>query len=281
MTADNCRRQHWYQSIRRVKVVAPSANLAFGTCLDISTREYLHAIAVDSFVPDPVSRFLELWRKARAQSPLTYASTQTPQAFENMGVDLMKSFPTAWDETRFLIARDVKRQPLLNVRLQVSLGTKRGIEVILTGILDLIAYSEIALGIVDVKSARSMPTPSFAMRADQLTMYQLMLGAHRELLGLPSVGWLAFWDFLKLKSPRIEPPVCVPPRPVQDLCEFREKMFWLAEDIARERFPKASRMQHNTPCDECDFAPACITDDEEGLLFRGEDPKKPALSMAA
>lgn len=198
-----------------------------------------------------------------------------------MGVDLMKSLPGAWEETRFHIAQDVNRRPLLNVRLQVSLGEREGLEVILTGVLDLIAYSKIELGIVDLKSARAMPTPSFTVRSDQLTMYQLLLGAHCEPLGLPRIGWLAFWDFLKLKSARIEAPVCVPRRGAQELREFRDKLFWLAEDIARARFPRESRMQHNTPCNECDFGSACIEDDEEGLLFRGDAPKKPVLPMDA
>lgn len=279
---DDCPRQHWYQSIRKVKVIAPAANLAFGTCIDVSVREYLHAIAMGLRAPDPVARFSELWGQARSESPLTYASTQTPLNFEAMGVDLMKSFPGAWEQTGYHIVQDTDQRPLLNLRLQVSLGRRGDLEVILTGVLDVVAYNaDIQLGILDVKASASAHTAFFALSSDQLTAYQLLLNAHRKSLGLPAIEWLGFWDLLKRKSARIEAPVNVPARSQQDLGEFREKLFWIAEDIARGRFSKRSRKQHNTPCESCDFGRACHEDDHEGLLFPGDAPKKPVLLMDA
>lgn len=276
-TADNCRRQHWYRSIRKVKVTAPAANLTFGACLDIAAREYLHAITLGLPVPDPASRFLELWLRARAESPLTYASTHTPQGFEQMGWDLMKRFPGAWEQTGFQIVQDSNARPLINVRLEVSMGKRAGIEVILTGVLDLVAYNaDIELGVLDVKSSAVVHTAPYALHSNQLTAYQVLLGAYLEPLGLPRIAWLGFWDMLKRKEARIEDPVCVRARRVAQLREFQDKLFWLAEDIKRSRFPEASRLQHNTPCNEqCDFLRACTEDDEEGLLFPGEAPKKP------
>jgi hypothetical protein len=164
----------------------------------------------------------------------------------------------------------------------MSLGRRAGIEVIWTGEIDLVAYTrEAALAVVDVKSAASSHTPLYALRADQLTSYQMLLEAHGKALGIAPVQKLGFWDFLKRKAARIEPPVLVPTRSAEELAEFRDKVFWLAQDIVGGRFPRASRMQYNTPCELCDYARFCIDGDEEGLLFEGKAPKKPAALAAS
>ncbi len=268
-SADDCRRLHWYKSVAKVRLSCEAANLAFGKCIDLSVREYLENLALGCSLPDPVARFTELWADIRARKELYYAATQTPRQFENMGKDLMSQFPNAWESTGFQVARDINGQPMLDRRLEVYLGSELGIELAYDGIIDVIVYTRDArLAIVDIKTSSAMHSMIYSRRSDQLTSYQMLFEAHRQKLGLPSVERLGFHDFLKRKvSSKIEPPVMVPVRSRQEIAEYRQKCFWLADDIRKKRFPKVSRLQYNTPCELCDYSQHCIYGDTENLVF--------------
>lgn len=276
-TADNCRRMLWYQYIKRVQCTAVSANLAFGRCVDESAREYLRALTLGLPLTDPVADFRARWDGQLATNEVGFAATQSPQTFERMGVDLMRALPEAWDSTGFEVATDAQGTPLLDVKLSVHLGRHLDIDVYLDGTLDLLAYTDVGdLAYVDVKSASAAHTPLYALRSDQLTSYQVLVEGSPEM-ELPPLRGLGFWDFLKRQaSSRVEKPLLVPLRGPRELSEFREKCFWLAEDIRRDRFPKASRMQFNTPCELCDFAPHCVYGEEEGFVFPAEHAKQTA-----
>lgn len=277
-SADNCRRLHWYQSIRKVRPVALAANLAFGHCIDQITREYLRAITLGTALLDPVSEFQRLWQEQTRTQILSYSATQSPETFERMGLDLLRALATSWDETGFEVALNGKGEPLLDVRLSQSLGRQGGLEVILDGVIDVIVYTpESELAVLDVKSAAALHTALYALRSDQLTSYQILVQGHAAAMGLPPLQRVGFWDFLKRKaSSRVEKPLLVPPRQPAELAEFRQKCFWLAEDIRCRRFPRASRLQFNTPCELCDFAQHCVHGEEEGLVF----PAIPARQTA-
>lgn len=285
VAVDDCRYLHYLQKIKRIRVAVEPANLAFGSCIDGAVRDYLYALASLKTPPNPIKRFQELWRRARARAPLTYAPTRTPRMMERMGLEMMRALPESWQELGYQVACDDKGTPLLAVELAASLGQRwvggKMIEVVLVGKIDLFAYTTRSFALLDLKSAAAVPSVNFCLRADQLTIYQILLEANRLELGLPSVGELGFWDFLKRKEAKIEKPVLVPPRSHRELLAFREKAFWHAEHIVRRQFPKASRLQHNTPCDQCNFARLCIHGDEEGYLFPEEATKHELLRLAA
>lgn len=268
-SADNCRRLHWYQSVAKVKVLSTAANLAFGKCIDESTRNYLRALALDRPLPDPVADFERLWQEARNRQPLKYAATHTPEMLQQSGIDLMKALPTAWDRTGFQVAIDKNGTPLLDLPLQIHVGRRNGIEIDLRGVIDLVVYTEKAeLAVLDVKSSALAHTPLYTARSDQLTSYQLLIQVHGPKLALPALARLGFWDLLKRRSTsKFEAPVMGGLRSVIDIREFTEKLFWLAEDIARRRFPRSSRMQFNTPCELCDFSAHCVYGRKDGLRF--------------
>lgn len=276
--ADDCRRKHWYQSIAKVRTAGYPANLAFGHCVDVSVREYLLALTKGAELPDPVERFREAWALRCDEDELVYAATQTPEQFERMGQDLMQQFPDAWDKTGFEVALDHRDEPLLDLRLKARLGSESGVELVLDGVIDVVAYTQAAeLAVVDIKTSQAPHTRLYTHRADQLTSYQLLLEAHRQRLGLPKVERLGFLDLLKrVKSSRIEPPILVPVRSDAELLEFRQKVFWLADDIRRQRFPRVSRMQYNAPCELCDFAAHCVHGETDGLIF----PDQPTVASA-
>jgi hypothetical protein len=275
---DNCARMHWYQSVAKIKPRFVSANFVFGRSLDRATRDYLIAIATGASLPDPVATFKSLWQRERQSTPIVYAATQTPEVFERMGSDLLRQLPGAWDQTGFQVALDHESRPLIDVRLSMELGSMHGVELAYDGVIDVMVYDRDGdLGVVDVKSSQASHTELYTRRSDQLTSYQMLIDANAELLGLPRLQKLGFWDFLKRKnSSVIEAPVMVARRSPLDISEYREKVFWMADDIRRRRFPKSSRMQFNTPCELCDFSKHCVDGDEEDLLFPSKDERASA-----
>lgn len=277
--ADDCRRLHWYRSIAKVRAEARAANLAFGKCVDVAVREFLDALTRGTALPDPVARFVKLWDEQCNDNELSYASTQTPEDFTEMGKGLMDAFPSAWERTGFTVVTDANGDPLLDLNLKVYLGEELGIQLWWSGILDVVVYTEqMDTAVIDVKTGAAEHTPLYAYRAEQLTGYQILLDAHRPQLGIPQVDRLGFIDLLKRKSSSpILTPVVVPRRSTAELSEFRQKLFWIADDIRRRRFPKVSRMQYNSPCTLCDFSGHCVRGDEEGLVF----PDRPTVAFAS
>jgi RecB family exonuclease len=275
-TADNCRRMLQYQYILNVETTRLSANLAFGRCVDVAVREYLLARTLDQPLPDLAARFQALWREEQAAHELVYNQAQSAARLERTGIVLVRAFPAYWQATGFEVAVSAQGEPLLDVTLSMPLGRYAGIDVILDGTPDMLAYTqEGELAIVDVKTATNAHTMRYTRRSDQLTTYQLLVSHHRERLGLPPVQRLSFMDFLKRReSGRIHPPVLVPPRKPAELAEFKQKCLWLAEDIKRQRFPRASRLQFNSPCMLCAFAQHCIYGDPSGLRFPADAEKR-------
>jgi PD-(D/E)XK nuclease superfamily protein len=274
--ADDCRRLHWYRSIAKVQVEALAANLAFGKSVDSVIREYLDALTRGTPAPDTQRRFRELWAEQRDEHELSYASTQTPEDFTAIGEKAMEEFPAAWEQTGFTVVTDASGNPLLDLRLEAFMGEELGIKLWWVGILDIVVYTrEMDTAVIDAKTSATVHSPLFTIRAEQLTGYQILLDAHRQQLGIPQVDKLGFLDVLKRKSaPHIPPPVVVPKRSPEELAEFRQKLFWIADDIRRKRFPKVSRMQYNTPCALCDFSGHCVRGDTEGLIF----PDQPQIA---
>ena len=274
--ADDCRRLHWYRSIAKVKVDALAANLAFGKSVDLVIREYLDALTRGKPPPDTRGRFRELWAEQCDEHELSYASTQTPDDFLRIGERAMDEFPTAWEQTGYTVVTDAAGDPLLDLRLEAFMGEELGIRLWWVGVLDIVVYTrEMDTAVIDAKTSATAHTPLYTIRSEQLTGYQILLDANRQTLGIPPVDRLGFLDVLKRKTaPHVPPPVVVNKRPPEELAEFRQKLFWIADDIRRERFPKVSRMQYNTPCTLCDFSGHCVRGDTEGLIF----PDQPQIA---
>lgn len=255
-----------------------SANLAFGQCTDVATREYLRALTLGNPLPDPVAEFSSLWKKTVETKILIFSATQDVHTFERTGVDLMRQLPESWDQTGYEVALNGAGAPLLDVKLSHYLGRESDIDLYLDGTLDVLVYTdESDLAVLDVKSAATEHTPLYTVRSDQLTSYQVIVESNRSKLELPPLRWLGFWDFLKRRaSSRVEKPLMVPLRSPEELREFRQKCFWIAEDIKRGRFPKVSRMQFNSPCEMCEYAQHCVYGEEEGLVFPTGSAKQTA-----
>jgi len=264
---ESCRYQHFLTYRRGIRPLATAANLAFGDAVDEAVRAFLLATASGASVPDPVATFLQRWDSLQIAGPLRFAATHTPKMFRKMGTDLMAALPAAWRSTGLTIAVDASDAPLVNVALSMELGARGDLSVEWRGLIDFMAFTDEGhLAVLDIKTATSGHTTLFTRRADQLTSYQLLIGAHQGRLGLPPLRRLGFWDLLKRRArASILAPLLVVPRSAPELEEFVDKIFWFAEDIQRRRFPRASRMQFNSPCAMCDLAALCVDGDKDGL----------------
>ncbi|MEA3410077.1 MAG: PD-(D/E)XK nuclease family protein [Pseudomonadota bacterium] len=92
---------------------------------------------------------------------------------------------------------------------------------------------------------------------------------------------VTFADFRTPEGgPEFRAPVLTGGRSEAERSEFRRKVIWIARDIADGRFPRRSRMAHNTPCAMCDFRGLCHDGSMEGLVEREPyQRKKQAASI--
>ena len=264
---DDCPRSYWYQYVQGIQPAAASANLVFGTAVHNACTGWLKAQA-EGRAFDPVTAFLDAWEQTTATRTVAYTSKLGPDDLQAMGEALVRQFPAAWTATGLVPLIGPDGQPLIETRFETDLGP----DLILSGSPDVVAMdAEGNIVIPDLKTASQSATEGFTSVADQLTSYQVLLEAHAEALGIERVHALGFLEFLKRKpngrtGPTIQPLVLAPARSAEALAEFRQKLLWLAEDLARGRFPKRPRMAWNSPCSFCDFAGLCQRGDWDGLI---------------
>lgn len=267
ISADDCRRLHWYRNIARVKTEATPANLVFGSAIDEAVRNFLNSLAAGTTPADPDQEFLALWDEARAKEQIQYPATKTPASYREMGAAMMTALEKGWRETGWTVATDKDGKPLTDKFLNADLGARNGVRVQWRGKIDVAVYTALAeFAVVDVKTAMQPHTALFTERSDQLTGYQLLVDKNAEEIGVPPVEKLGFFDLVKRKQPAIEA-VTVDRRSDEDMAEFQQKLFWLGEDIKRRRFPKVSRHAFNSPCNLCDYSRHCVHGEKDGLVF--------------
>jgi hypothetical protein len=162
--------------------------------------------------------------------------------------------------------------------LRAPFGRRGRIELELQGVAGLVVRSrQRGLAVLEVASVHSPHSVRFARRSDRLTGAQWLVDANRDP-GDPHISRLGFWDFIHTRSGTdITVPLFVDSRPVVELAEYRDKVWWMTEDIIRHRFARTPRWQFNTPCVRCVFADHCLYQDATGLLF----PSEPVIAAIA
>ena len=265
IAADDCPRKYRYRYIDGLQPITTPANLAFGTAIDEAIREYLNSLAAGTEPTSPEQRFLELWSRAREKAQIEYPATKSPEDFRAMGAAMMRALDAGWRETGWTVATDKDGAPLTDRFLSVDLGVRDGVPVVYRGKIDVAVYTADAeFAVPDIKTAAMPHTAMYSEQSDQLTGYQLLVEANAEALGVPPVEKLGFFDLVKRKTPKIQA-VLVDRRSDEQLEEFRQKLFWMGEDIKRGRFPRASRHAFNSPCLMCDYARLCTYGETSGL----------------
>lgn len=277
---DNCHRQVAYEQIWRVQVAAPDAFTIFGGCVEQSVYGYLLETTRAQTPCGPIERFVMLWREALTEHAPHFRAREDRQSFERAGIKLMRLLPTFWKRTRWSIARAPGGSPIVRVPATLEWDFRFDhtpqLALELVGTLGLVVERPgLGRGLLEVATVRSPHSARFARYADQLTALQSLYEKNVEAdLGanLKAVG---FWDFIKTEADAsIDAPLWVPPRSLAETAEFADRVDWMAQEVARNRFTRTSRWQWNTPCAHCAYARHCIDQDNTGLRF----PAQPLIA---
>ena len=274
---DNCHRQLWYEQVLRVRVRYPPAERIFDVCVEDAVHAYLLARTLGRR-PDPRELFVHRWREALTEHTPSYSLHQSAERFERTGIELMCRLPNAWERSGLSVAMNVHQEPIIQRALRAPFGRRGHIELELQGVAGLVVDSgEKGLAVLEVATVHSPHSARFARRSDRLTGAQWLVDANRHP-GDPHLSRLGFWDFIHTRSGTdIAVPLFVDSRPVVELAEYRDKVWWMTEDILRYRFARTPRWQFNTPCVRCVFADHCLYQDATGLLF----PSEPVIAVIA
>lgn len=272
---EDCPRAYHYQYVEKIQPAAASSNLVFGEAVHKAVLGYLRGE-----VQDPASKFREEWQKATEEQAIAYNATFGPEDLEETGAALCGQFPEYWDKTGLMPLVD-EHGLVVERRFRVPLA--EGIE--LSAEPDLVAMNQDGeVFIIDVKTPASEPPEGWV--SDQLLGYQLAVEGHGEWLGIERISGLGYINMLKRKVPKkgrrgtgptIAPLTFQPRADNERLREYVQKLVWIDEDIRRGRFPRRSRMAHNTPCNLCDFAGLCLRGDPTGLKQSEEKGQQGSL----
>lgn len=272
LCADDCRRQMFYRYIAGIRTETKSANTSFGTAVDVGVKQYIESTVTGKSI-DPVTVFRESWSKECQNNIMAYNKLQSPEKMLRMGERMMSLLPEAWANTGMVPLMGSDGKLNLSRRLQANLAPN----IILTGEIDLLGVDDQAETVLtDFKTCANESTTDFIRNSDQLTPYEILIDANKDLAGVERVDKVGLWEFHKRfvpknqkagKGPEILAPKLVTPRTPKQKSEYRQKVISLVEDIQRGRFFKSSRSPHNTPCNLCDYSKYCAEGNAEGLVI--------------
>jgi hypothetical protein len=272
IAADRCSRAMKFQYIDRIRTESVSSALVFGTAIDLAIKGYIENAEI-GLTYDSVDAFRSNWNEQKLKKGITFPTTHTPESMEEIGIRLMEKFPDYWEKSD-MHPLYVNDKPIFSIRLEKEITDG----IMLTGEPDFVGYnSQYELTILDFKTCAQPNKDVFIRQADQLTAYQDLVEANKDLLEIPSdqsVVNVGYIDLVKRKIPKakgkgpeIEPIKVVSARSLSELEEFEEKVLWLNEDMIRGKFPRKSGLSFDSPCNMCDFDEYCLNGDTEGLIF--------------
>lgn len=266
-----CGRLYKLKYVDRLERAVKTANLGFGDAIHQGASAVLTAqsFGLDA---DPIPVFDGAWGEFVAQ-PVEYSSIWSEEKFAQTGRILLAKFLEDWRARGWTPVVDPDGNPII----------EREFKVLLPGNITYIAIIDAVVKtpdgkilILDFKTPGSAAMEGFASLADQLLGYQVVIEAHKQLLGIERVDGLLFYELVKRppsKSGRGEGPTIhveepVPPRSAIDIAEWVQELQCVADDIRRKRFSKRPMDSWNTPCGLCDFSKLCISQSMEGLHVR-------------
>lgn len=264
-----CPQQYWLEVVQKIRPQCQPANLVFGRVIHHTLETWFRGWASGQ-APEPGALFTQQWEAACQRDGITYSATQSPDALMETGQALLAAWPSAWASWDRQVAQDVQGMPLIERKLEVKIAD----QVTLVGQADLIVSDqEGQLECLDLKTPRTPTDPSWLAVADQLTGYQVLFDAHAPHLGMAPLARLGLIELIKRKvtakskGPEVGTPITAPRRSPADTQDYLRKVLWVAEDIARGRFPKRGLMAHNSPCTQCAVRALCQEGDPEGLVL--------------
>ncbi|WP_019584441.1 PD-(D/E)XK nuclease family protein [Thioalkalivibrio sp. ALE16] len=273
LSYENCPRQYLYKEVLKIKPLVTAANLVLGGCLHKPITDWLEAYSLGEPVETPEAlgqKFLQKWKIESKKGALEYSAKFGPSVIPAMGQRLVQQFAERWPATQLSVVINDAMEPVVEKRLQVDIG--QGL-ILSTQPDTVVITPESKVAALDLKSAASPASEEFVAKSDQLTAQQIVLESHRDALMVSSIDMVGFLEMIKQpipktkqgQGPQVKPPVFVPARSKREKKEYLEKVFWIAEDIDRERFPATPRMAYNSPCDLCNYHRLCKHGDTAGL----------------
>ncbi len=211
---------------------------------------------------DPVDAFLREWEKAREREDIEYPANglNSWERCRDLGERLIEMFAQKWPTFGLTVAWD-RKGPLVERWFSRTWIFDLGepVEIEITGHPDAICFDEEGnLVVLDFKTASSPHDPNFATWADQLTLYQEIVGPELEVQGFPPIKKLGFIELLKrVKSPSVLPPALYPARGEEHRKDLEDKLFFIAVSLATGRFPRTARYAYNSPCNLCGVSEYC------------------------
>ncbi|WP_419614324.1 RecB family exonuclease [Thiolapillus sp.] len=266
---------------RYIKGLEPevtSANLVFGKAVHQVWAEWLLAWH-EGDAYDMASAFEEEWGRRTEATAIEYNTLFDEQALLTLGKRLGKLFPEAWEKSGLVLAVDHDNQPLVERHLMAKVGG-----VLVQGYLDLVALdSDGNICVADVKTPSSASNEEFALEADQLTLYQILVEANQDGLDLDGpVRKLGFIEGLKRKrEPKVLPPLWVPAREEPQKQRFARKIQWIDRQIQDRQFHRRSLAAFDSPCNMCDYRELCTTGSMDGLTVSQKRKQREATLAAS
>ncbi|WP_019023052.1 PD-(D/E)XK nuclease family protein [Thioalkalivibrio sp. ALE23] len=287
LTFETCPRMYYYREVAQLQAETASVNLKFGGSVHKTVTDWLTESARRG-VFDPadgdtlVHRFRKDWSHITRNQALEYSSTMGPDMVPKVGERLVKQFAEQWPHWGLGVILDHQGEPMVERRLKADIGGG----LILSSQPDTLVMSrQRQVFPLDFKTAASPCEEWFPDVSDQLTAQQIVLDAHAEELGTGLVDEVAFGELIKKaipktegpgKGPQVLAPKKAPRRDRRKVREYVEKIHWIAEDIAAERFPARPGSAFNSPCKMCDYRRLCHHDDDTGLVRKSFAAQKAA-----
>lgn len=271
-----CGRKFYYQYVMGLLSNTGAANLYFGTSLHHGIEVFLKTYSVN----DSLTAFVDKWNEYTRENIIEYPQPFCRDSLRKTGLALIENFHAWWPSSNFSIVNMKDGSPAIERRLKVRISE----DVVLSGTPDLIATDGIGVGPLDWKSVKTQHTQTFADLSDQLTAYDLLLTANRDLFDLSDkpIAFAAFIDLQKKKVPEplkkdptkyaknavfpgVFPPIISRTNRQEFVNEYIQKVQWVADNIRAGNFFRVSGKAFNSPCNSCDYSKHCVNGSIEGL----------------
>lgn len=272
-TYQACPRQYKLSRIDRLSEIQESMATMFGKVVHTTIYLYLRAgLDGASFsAPD----FFETEFKQRAtEASLRLPANWSIEDFIATGRMMMERFDEFWSRGEYEVVLDASGEPILEREFKIMLPTG----VVYTAIIDAILRRKRDGWIIvtDWKTPAQASFEEFALLSEQLTGYEVVVGAFLESLGLEKIDGTMFVELIKRKvptkrgaqGPTINEPVVVRLRRDEEKQEWLEARLETARNIRAGKFPRRPLSAFSTPCGMCGLRPKCLHDSMEGLKVR-------------
>jgi hypothetical protein len=261
-----CARRLQYERFWNVHPEAAPAGEVFAHCITDSVHRYLLARAQGERLPRPMAYFRTLWEESLSNTPLSFERGYPASRYLRMGRDLMQQLPTAWERSGLTIARDRQGAPLIATPMSCEIGVQGQLHLHLADTVSVLATDEKgALALLQIACPLRPHSLQQVRSSALLAGYEELMEGNRERLGLPRLHLAGFWDFLRSAHARIEAPLFVPARSHYGRRLYREKLWWMADQVRHRLFPQVSRGSKQKPCRDCVFNGHCHDGDASGL----------------